>query len=93
MVGRETAETVALRALGWLAGDEDRMGAFLAISGVRPAEVRARAQEPEMMAAVLDFVLSEDGHVLAFAAAAGLAPEAVLAARAALPGGDLPHWT
>jgi len=46
-----------------------------------------------MMAAVLDFVLSEDGHVLEFTAAAGLRPEAVQEARAALPGGNLSHWT
>jgi hypothetical protein len=93
MIGREFAETVALQALGWLAGEEARLGAFLAVSGTGPGELRARAQDPEMMAAVLDFVLSEDGHVLEFTAAAGLRPEAVQEARAALPGGNLPHWT
>lgn len=97
MAGREFAETVGLQALGWLAGDAERLSAFLAASGTGPAELRRRAQAPELLpellGAVLDFVLTEDRHVLDFAAHAGLAPEAVQAARAALPGGELPHWT
>lgn len=97
MAGREFAETVGLKALAWLAGEEARLSAFLAASGTGPGELRQRAQAPELLpellGAVLDFVLSEDRHVLAFAAQAGLAPEAVQAARAALPGGELPHWT
>ncbi len=93
MNGRESAETVALRALGWIAGDAERLGAFLGASGLDPATLRARAADPEMLASVLDFLLADDAQVLAFAADAGLAPEAALRARAALPGGDLPHWT
>ena len=93
-MGRQDfAETVGLRALAWLVGEEARLAAFLSASGTGPAELRRRAQEPELLGAVLDFVLSEDRHVLAFAEAAGLAPEAVQEARAALPGGGLPHWT
>lgn len=91
--GQEFGETVALRVLGWLAEDADRFSAFLAATGLDPQELRARATDPEMLASVLDFLLADETAVLAFADRAGLAPDAALRARAALPGGDLPHWT
>ncbi len=94
MSGRqEVAEVVALQALGWLAADSDRLAGFLAFSGAAPAELRDRTGEPKFLAAVLDFVMTEDERVLAFSAFAALAPESVARARTGLPGGDLPAWT
>lgn len=90
---RNSAETVALQALGWLAGQEDLWGVFLGATGASPSGVRARAEDPEFLASVLDFVLMDDAWVCAFAEDTGLAPEDVAPARAALPGGGLPHWT
>lgn len=89
----DKAEEIALQALGWMAEDGDRIGRFLGATGLAPGDLRALAQEPEFLAAVLDFVLAEDAHVLALAARTGLAPEAITRARTALPGGNLPHWT
>lgn len=66
---------------------------FLSASGLDPAMVNRMAGEPEFLAAVLDFLLSADQHVTGFCAAQGLPPETLRAARARLPGGDLPHWT
>ncbi len=93
MERRESAETLALEALGWLAGDPAAIGAFLAESGLAPAELAAAAGDPGFLAAVLDHVLAEEGRVLACAAALGVRPERFLPARAALPGGEAPHWT
>ncbi len=100
---RDLAEDIAVAALGWMAGDADVLGSFLAASGLSasglPASgasvsgLRAGAADPAFLGGVLDFVLQRDDWVLAVAGAAGVAPDAVLAARAALPGGDLPHWT
>jgi hypothetical protein len=90
---RDQAEVLALRALGWIAADDEMMGSFLAATGAGLDEVRARAREPEFLASVLDFLLSDDAWITRFCAAAGLPPEAPMRARAALPGGDLPHWT
>lgn len=90
---REAAEALALRALGWLAAEPDRIGAFLAASGAGPTELRARAAEPEFLGFVLDFLLADEAALLAFAADSGLPPEAAGRARAALPGGDAPDWT
>lgn len=93
MSRQDQAEDLALQALGWLAEDPELTGRFLDASGLAPGDLRGLAQAPEFLAAVLDFVLAEDAHVLALAARTGLAPEAIQRARAALPGGELPHWT
>ena len=89
----ESSMALALQALAYLLQDEGMSGAFMAQAGLSPDDLRARVGDPDLLAAVLDFLLSDDGLVLGFATAAGLPPEAVLTARAALPGGDLPHWT
>jgi hypothetical protein len=90
---REMAEDVATAALGWMATTPEVLGQFLAGSGLAPDAVRGRVRDAAFLAAVLDFVLQDDDWVQAVAAAAEVPPMQVAAARAALPGGDLPHWT
>lgn len=87
------AETLAARALAWMAGDAELIGRFLASSGAGPAELQASAADPGFLGFVLDFILADEASVLAFAAAEGVRPDVVARARAALPGGDLPSWT
>lgn len=89
----DAAERLAVSVLGWIAADEDRARAFLAASGAEAEDLRARADDPDFLGFVMDFVTAGDDNILAFAAEAGCRPEDLLAARAALPGGDLPHWT
>lgn len=92
-VAQEYAETIALTALAWLAGNSDLMPDFLAASGLAPEEVAARAGEPEFLIAVLDFILMDDGWVRAFCDSAGLAYDQPMTARLSLPGGAQLHWT
>ncbi|MBP7003281.1 DUF3572 domain-containing protein [Amaricoccus sp.] len=87
------AAALAQEALIWLAGRPEALEAFLAASGAGPAEVRARAADPEFLGFVLDHVLASEAAVLDFALAAGVPPERVARARAALPGGYAPDWT
>jgi hypothetical protein len=87
------AAALARDALIWLAGREDDIAAFLAAGGLSAGELRARAADPDLLGAVLDFVLADEARVTAFAAAAAQPPDALARARAALPGGDAPHWT
>lgn len=89
----DAAITIALRALAHLAGTDDLSARFLAAGGLAAGEVAVRAADPEFLAAVLDFYLGDEGALVDFATAEGLAPEAVMAARRDLPGGALPHWT
>lgn len=89
----DTAQTIALQALGWIAANDELFPAFLAATGANLAELRERAGDPLFLAAVLDFLLQEDAWVLDFSAQNSLPPTTLQSARAALPGGELPHWT
>ena len=93
MLTLEKAQTLALQALAWLAQESDRFDPFLAQSGTDLSELRARAGEPELLASVMDYLLSDEAMVLAFAGETGIDPSLVLRARASLPGGDVPFWT
>ncbi len=86
---REVAEIVAVQALTFLAGDPQRLGAFLAESGIGPETLRNAAADPHFLASVLDFVMRDDLTVKAFAKASELHPTNIAAAREVL--GD-PHW-
>lgn len=90
---RDAAESMALQALGWLASQPDLLPGFLAMTGADADSLRGAASQPAFLGAVMDFILSEDAHVIAFCDAAGLPYTAPMRARAVLPGGDLPHWT
>jgi hypothetical protein len=86
---REVAEIVAIQALSFVAGDPERLGLFLAESGIGPETLRSAAANPQFLASVLDFVLRDDATVRAFAAASGLHPTNIAAARQAL---EDPDW-
>jgi hypothetical protein len=86
---REVAEIVAVQALSFIAGDPERLGAFLAETGIGPETLRSAASDPHFLGNVLDFVMRDDATVKAFASASQLHPTNIAAARQAL--GD-PHW-
>ena len=81
---REVAEIVAVQALSFIAGDPERLGAFLAESGIGPDTLRSAAADPQFLASVLDFVMRDDATVKAFAAASQLHPTNIAAAHQAL---------
>ena len=81
---REVAEIVAVQALSFIAGDPERLGAFLAESGLGPETLRSAAADPQFLAHVLDFVMRDDATVKAFAAASQLHPTNIAAAHQAL---------
>jgi hypothetical protein len=83
---KPSADAVAARALGFLASDPERLGRFLALSGLDPSTIRSAARSPQFLPAVLDHLLADETLLLAFAEAEGLRPEAVGDARRALAG-------
>jgi hypothetical protein len=83
-----SARDLAIRGLSFIAEDMDRLGQFLALSGFGPAELRARAGDPEFLGGVLDFLLSDDALTVAFAQWAAVDPASVLTLRQKLPGGS-----
>lgn len=87
------AETIGLQALAWIAAEDTVLPLFLAAGGLELQDLRARAGDPVLSGAVLDFILMDDGWVVSFCDAAGLGYDRPLAARQALPGGEVTHWT
>ena len=83
------AEIVAVQALSFIAGDPERLGLFLAESGIGPETLRTAATEPRFLSSVLDFVMRDDATVKAFAAASQLHPTNIAAAHQAL---NDPQW-
>jgi hypothetical protein len=85
---REEAERIAVAALGFIAGDSQRLDRFLALTGLDPVGLRDAAARPGFFSAVLDHLAGHEPDLLAFAAEANLSPEKVVAARRALGGRD-----
>jgi len=90
---RENAELIAIRALGWLAGNEELMPVFLGATGSSAEDMRAQAQDPAFLISVLDFLANDDAWIMAFCDEAGLSYDSPMQARQALPGGAQMHWT
>ena len=86
---RQVAEIVAVQALSFIAGDPERLGLFLAESGIGPETLRTAATDPHFLANVLDFVMRDDATVKAFAATSQLHPTNIAAAHQAL---NDPQW-
>jgi hypothetical protein len=86
---REVAEIVAIQALSFIAGEPERLGLFLAESGIGPETLRSAAKDPHFLGQVLNFVMRDDATVQAFAAASQLHPTNIAAAHQAL---NDPQW-
>ncbi|PJI39337.1 MAG: hypothetical protein CTR54_20315 [Rhizobium sp.] len=75
-----SAEETAIAVLGWLAGEPDMLGRFLALSGTQPDQLRQSIRDPAFMAGMLDFLMAHEPTLMAFCAATDTKPEAVVSA-------------
>ena len=82
----EVAESLAIQALAFLAGESEQLGRFLAITGIGPEGVRSAAREPQFLAGVLEYVTGDEPLLVAFATQIGIDPADLARARAALGG-------
>jgi hypothetical protein len=83
---RDAAQSLAIAALSYLAEQPERLGRFLATTGIGPERIREAAREPGFLAGVLDHFAGDEELLLAFAEHAGIGPGEVESARAALGG-------
>lgn len=89
----ESAETIALQALGWLAANEELMPVFLGATGASVDDLKAQAGDPAFLGSVLDFITMDDAWVVSFCDTIGLEYTQPMIARQALPGGAQMNWT
>jgi hypothetical protein len=85
-MNRESAETIALQALSFLAKDEDLLTHFLMSTGLTLQDLKKRYREPDLLGGVLDAILADDKVLLGFCNAASLSPDTLIIARSTLPG-------
>ncbi|MES1972725.1 MAG: DUF3572 family protein [Pseudomonadota bacterium] len=78
------AVALALQALAWTLAEPARAARLLDVTGLDPADLRARAGEPSVLAAVLGFLEAYEPDLVACAAGLQVKPEAIVAARRAL---------
>lgn len=81
----EDAQTVALKAIAFIAGDDELLSRFVALTGCGMDEIKSRIADPAFLGGVLDFILNDEPTLLAFVEAEQLAPETPMAARHRLP--------
>ena len=84
--GVDSARSLAVSALAFIAADADRLYRFLNLTGLGPDNVRTAAADPAFLGSVLDYLVADEELLVAFASDAGLKPEAVARAHAALCG-------
>lgn len=77
---------MAIQALTFIAADPERLGSFLAASGIGPAALRSAAHEPHFLSGVLDYLAADEKLLLAFAEHADLDAVTVMFAREVLGG-------
>lgn len=87
-MNKDQAEILAVQAVTFIAEDANRLGQLIAYAGISPTDLRVNLRKPEFLAGVLDFLLSDEAMIMAFAHENGLPPDAPRRARALLPGGQ-----
>jgi Mn-dependent DtxR family transcriptional regulator len=72
---------LALRALAATLGDQRLAERFLSLSGIEPPELRQRAADPRVLAALLRFLEAHEPDLVAIAEELGVKPAELAAAR------------
>jgi hypothetical protein len=80
------ATDIALKLIGFLVSDEDRLNRFCALTGMGEGELKAGLTDPATQGFLLDYALSDESLLLTFAADNDLKPENIVHARQHLPG-------
>lgn len=75
---------LALQILTWIITDESRTARFLSLTGIDPADLRARAGQPAFLAQVIAHLEAYEPDLIACADALHVAPAALVATRAEL---------
>ena len=87
----DNARAAAIDALGQMAADPEKMSGFLALAGIGPENLRAAAQGPGFLQAVLDYICADEALLREIAGATGRSPEEIDRYRQILQGPQ-PDW-
>lgn len=85
----DNADALCVDAVQYLAGDTDILERFIALTGLMPDQLRAIMEDDGVKIGVLDFLLSDESLLLAFAERTGRNPEQIGQARMQISGEPL----
>ena len=88
----ETAQTIALGALSFVLSEESLRDRFLALSGMSADDIRERISDCDFLASILDFLVSHEPDLIAFAEHTKEKPEQIVSAWRQLGGGVGQEW-
>lgn len=77
---------IALKLIGFIVSNEDRLERFLTLTGFIEGDLRQRAAEPEFHAFVLDYAMQDEALILSFAENENISPNILVSAHQALLG-------
>ena len=80
---------LGLQLLAHVAADADLGVRFLALTGLDADDLRARAADPGVLTALIDFVAARESDLVAAAAALDVRPQAIIRAGESLGGGQM----
>jgi len=80
----ETAQMIAIKGLQFLAGDEEQLGRFLALTGCDPGDLRTNADSPDFLAGILEFFMGNEPTLLAFCSQYAIDPQDIAIAQQVL---------
>lgn len=92
-MNQDQAEMIAIKALGWLAANDELCPIFLGSTGASADEIGSRIADPVFLASVLEFITMDDNWVMEMCDSIGIRYEDPLRARYALPGAENVNWT
>ncbi len=75
------AVTIGLQALAWTLSDTDLAQRMLAVTGLEADDLRRRADDPSLLAALLSFLEAYEPNLVACAGALDVTPGELVAAR------------
>ncbi len=82
----DAAAMLAIAALTFIAEEPERLGRFLAMTGIGPESLRAAARDPEFLLGVLEYIAGDEALLMAFATQQEIDPEDIGRARDVLAG-------
>ncbi|MBS0471700.1 MAG: DUF3572 domain-containing protein [Proteobacteria bacterium] len=77
LMTRDSAETIALEVLAFIAAADSALDRLMTLSGLDRDTLRRRANDPELHIALLDFILSDEQLLVEFCETSSYEPSAI----------------
>ncbi len=85
-ISKTVADTIALNIIKFIVLDMELLSQFLTVTGLSLVSLRDNVQQPETLAAIVDFLLANEKALVRFCEDQSLSHEDIWRVRTQLPG-------